>query len=271
MSRASLKMPGANTTVPGSTALFKLPPGMRYHELELIFSGITLAQMTEIRLLANGKPIHRYSAELRNKVNLFDGRADAATTGILKIPLDRYNLKNREAEEETAFNTGANMPIRSLQLEIDMASGSYTPVFDLYADQSENSPAYTGKVLWQLLHPRNASGAGESQFSDLHPDLLANQALNRLVAVPESGEISKAQIERDGRILFDRTTALNEAIQADGVRVPQAGMFVIDRTERGFGGDPVIIRGANDFRYRMTFSQATDVDFLVETVGVIGG
>lgn len=270
MARVSLRMPDANTTTPGATAIFKLPVGMRYHELSLEFSGITLAQMSEIRLVANGKPIHRYTGVMRNVINMHDGRTDAGTTGILTIPLDRHKLKTRAAEEESAPNTGLNMPIRSLQLEIDMSANATAPVFKLTAEQSENSADYTGKVIHNLYFPRSTMGAGEAQVSDLMFGTLISQALNRVFIKPSAGTISKAQIERDGRIIFDRSAALNNAIMTEGLRTPQAGYYVIDRTERGYGGDPLVLIGANDFRYRLTCSAAAELGFQCEYIGVLG-
>lgn len=263
-------MADANTVKGGATSIFKLPVGMRYHELALTFANMTLADMKEIRLVANGKPIHRYSGVMRNVMNMFDGRGDAATSNILKIALDRYGLKNREAEEETAFNTGVNMPIRTLELHVDLATGLTDPSLILDANQSENSQNYTGKVIHCLPVPRATLGAGWAQFSDVITPGLTQQALNRVFISPDAGDITEGKIERDGRIIFERTKALNDSIQSDGVRVPQAGYYVIDRTERGYGGDPMPVLGVQDFRFRLNFTAAAQVNFQFEHVGVIG-
>lgn len=268
--RVDLRMPGPNTTVAGNTAIFKLPVGRRYHELALVYAGITLAQMNEIRLLVNGKPVHRYTGTMRNIMNQFDGRADAATAGVLFIPLDRFDLKNRAGEEETAFNTGPGTPVRSLTLEIDMDAAALGTSFDLYANQSDNSPDWTGAFLHCLHYPRSVAGAGESEFSDLPYGGVTSQILNRAFIKPSAGTLSQVKIERDTYTLFERSAALNEAVQTDFGRVPQAGYYCLDRTERGYSADPIILRGAQDFRYKATFSAAAQVDFQLEFIGSLG-
>ncbi len=63
-------------------------------------------------------------------------------------------------------------------------------------------------------------------------------------------------VEADNYKLFERTNPLNERLQRDGIRTPQGGWYVVDRTEHGFGGDPFDLRGLSDFRLRFTTSGA---------------
>ena len=263
-----VRMPGANSATAGNTAIFKLPTGRRYHDLQLEFSGITLAQMSEIRVLANGKPIHRYSGVMRNILNMFDGRDDAAA-GVLVIPFTRYKLKNRQAEEETALNTGDREAIRSLTLEIDISATATAPAFKMNATQSDNLEEAT-PILHCLYFPRSTAGAGEAQFGDLPFGKLTSQALNRVFIKPDAGSISKVVVERDTYTIFERSKKLNDSIQKDGVRVAQDGFYVIDRTEKGYGGDPIALAGAQDYRYRVEFTAAAQVDFQIEYIGGLG-
>ena len=102
--RIEQRMPPFEGVAAGNTALIKLPIGRRFHSIFLIYSGVTLAQMTEIRVMANGKVFQRFTATERDNMNQFIGQAAAA--GILQIPFDRVGLKNREQEELTSVNTG---------------------------------------------------------------------------------------------------------------------------------------------------------------------
>tara|TARA_B100000446_G_scaffold185938_3_gene211048 strand:+ start:5142 stop:5951 length:810 start_codon:yes stop_codon:yes gene_type:complete len=264
-----VRMPGANSTTAGNTAIFKLPTGRRYHDLQIEFSGITLAQMTEIRVLANGKPIHRYTGAMRNVLNKFDGRQDASVSNVLVIPFTRYKLKNRQAEEETALNTGSDQAIRSLTLEIDMHADAAATEFKMNATQSDNVDELT-PILHCLYYPRSTAGAGEAQFGDLPFGKLTSQALNRVFIKPDSGTVEKVVIERDTYTIFERSKGLNDSIQKDGVRVAQSGYYVIDRTEKGYGGDPIALAGAQDYRYRVEFTEAAQVDFQIEYIGGLG-
>ena len=272
MARIEVRMPAGEGIVAGQTATFKLPIGRRFHELQMSYSGVTLAQMTEMRLFANGKVIHRYSATDRDAINKFDGRA--AADGILVIPFDRYNLKTLAGEEETALNTGSvddqGMGITSLMLEIDLADAEYTPVITMNATQSDALAGGPGTVLHIPRHTRDTAGAGEFDISDLPRGNATSIALNRLIVKPSANDISKMQIDRNQYIIFERSKALNELVQKDGVRVPQSGYIVIDKTERGYGGDPIDLVGVSDFRYKFTMTGASTLTILSEYLGKLG-
>lgn len=272
MARIEVRMPSGEGIVAGQTATFKLPIGRRYHELQLAYSGVTLAQMTEMRLFANGKVIHRYSAVDRDAINQFDGRV--ASAGILIIPFDRYNLKTLAGEEETALNTGskneAGVGINSLYLEIDLVDDDYTPVLSMNATQSDALAGGAGTVLHVMRHTRDTAGAGEFDISDLPRGNATSIALNRLIVKPSANDITKMQIDRNQYVIFERTKALNERVQKDGVRTPQSGYIIIDKTERGYGGDPIDLVGVSDYRYKFTVSGATTLTILSEYLGRLG-
>lgn len=272
MARIEVRMPAGEGIAAGQTATFKLPIGRRFHELQLAYSGVTLAQLTEMRLFANGKVIHRYSATDRDNLNQFDGRAAAA--GILAIPFDRYKLKTLAGEEETALNTGSadanGVAITSLYLEIDIDAAAVAPVLSLTATQSDALPGGPGTVLHIQRHTRDAAGAGEFDISDLPRGTATSIALNRVIFKPSANDISKVQIDRNQYVIFERSKALNEKVQTDGVRVPQAGYIVVDKTERGYGGDPIDLVGVSDFRYKLTMTGAATLTILSEYLGRLG-
>lgn len=272
MARIEVRMPSAEAVAAGQTATFRLPVGRRFHELQLAYSGITLAQMTEMRLYANNKVIHRYSAAERDTMNQFDGRAAAA--GVLTIPFDRYALKTLKAQEETALNTGSQgadgSAITSMYLEIDLDAAAAAPAFSLTATQSEAVPGGPGTVLHVVKQIRDAAGAGDFEISDLPRGTPTSIALNRIFFTPSANAISAVKVERNQYTIFERSAALNEVVQADGVRVPQAGVVAIDKTERGFGGDPINLLGVNDYRYRLTMTGAAAITIHSEYLGRLG-
>ena len=55
-------MPGWEGVVAGQTATLRLPIGLTYHQLWTTFTGVTLAQMDELRVVANGEVILRYGS-----------------------------------------------------------------------------------------------------------------------------------------------------------------------------------------------------------------
>lgn len=273
MARIEVRMPAFEGVAAGQTATAKLPIGRRYHELALTYSGATLAQLTEIRLFANGKVIHRYSAVDRDMMNQFDGRAAAA--GILIIPFDRYNLITQAGREETALNTGSVNPdsglsINSLYLEIDIDAAAVGTALSLNATQSDALPGGPGTVLHIQRHTRDFAGAGDFDLSDLPRGTATSIALNRVFFKESANNITDVKIERNQYTIFERSATLNSNIQTDGVRTPQANVFTVDKTERGFGGDPIDLVGVSDFRYNLTIDGAMTVTAYSEYLGRLG-
>jgi len=250
MSRIDTKMPAPNGVAASSTSTFKLPIGRRYHGLQLIGSGTAFvpADLTEIRVLVNEKVIQRFSGDDRDAMNQFFGR-DAASIDagsfILVIPFDRYGMLTKDAEEATALNTGSVDPsngksISSLSLEVDIGAGATgTLSLTLYATQSERLDGGAGLVPYIQKVSTDFTSADNYDIPDM----------------PRGGT-SNLVVEADNYKLYERTNALNERLQRDGIRVPQAGWVVIDRTEHGYGGDPFDLRGLSDFRLKFTTSGA---------------
>ncbi len=99
------KMPSFSGVGAGQTATCRLPIGLSYHNLLLTYSGATLAQLNEGRLVANGEVIQRLVELTKlDTFNQFEGRA--AASGVIVLDFDRYNLNTRPARELTKIGTG---------------------------------------------------------------------------------------------------------------------------------------------------------------------
>lgn len=269
--RIHKKVQAPEGVAPGQTALVKFATGSKYHDIQLV-TNMSLANMGEIRLIANNKTIHRYSAEERDAINQFYGLE--AFDGILMIPLDRKALKTRRMEEITGLNTGVRgedgEKISALYLEIDIASDATAPTLDVYATTSAATDDGVGTVMHVTKHTRNAAGSGELEISDLPFNSQTAAAINSVFVFPSAGEISKMIVERGLFKVVERTKALNEFMQKNGERNPQAGMQAIDFTENAYGENALDLRGYQDYRYRFTMTDAATLPIVSEYLGVLG-
>jgi len=261
MARVTVRMPSANGVAPGQTATFVLPIGRTYHALLLTYSGVTLAQMTEIRIVANGKVMSRITGGTRmDTFNQFCGLA--AANGIIQIPFDRPKQRLKDAEEFTALGTGFPgdpQQVTTLHLEIDIDPAAVAPALALKAVQSEPRPFGWISKIREFTH--NPAAAGEYEISDLpRGDLIGRIWLNK-------AGINSVRVERNGFILFERTAAENSLVQSDGERVPQANYFVIDPSELGFGGEAISTKEAQDFRIIVDVAAAGAMPVIVEYIG----
>lgn len=261
--KVTKKMPSFEGVVAGQTATLRLPIGLTFHSLFVAYSGVTLAQMTEIRVIADGKTFQRYrSGTELDTLNQFQGRA--AASGVIAIDFDRYNLRTKEAEEITALGTGLSSQdtgaheISTLALEIDIDGGAASPSLTCHALQSPPSP------LGLLRHVRpytfTAGGAGEFEISEIPKGDIFNQVHFF------SGDIDAITIERDGFIAFERSATMNEWANDDGVREPQTDVVSFDPTESGNGGQGLITAGVHDLRFRLEMSGAGSVPTVVEAI-----
>lgn len=284
MERIEGPMPDAQTVSASNTSVFKLPIGLTFHELQMVIggTGTLLADIDEIRVLANEVVIHRYSATERDVLNQFDGKAawNLSTNQPLIIPFDRHAMENSLTNELTALDTGplvegAAAPnarqIRSLVVEVDINSGWPSDgTLKLFASQSPSNGGGAGSVLHINKTPRAIGGSGEVEFSDLPFADVRSQALSRVTIGMSANNLTRLKVDRDTITVFDRTDIVNRNVQTDGVRVPVSGYYMIDRTERGYAQNLINLQGVRDFRYVLTADGAATATFISEYIGGLG-
>lgn len=268
-------MPAFNGVAEGATATLNMPIGLTYHGLILTRGGtvFTNANLGEIRLKANGREVMVMTGAQLDACNLFDGHA-AATATLSYIDFERPNLLTRAGRELTAIGTGYQQvlgkgradynptPISTLQLEVDI-SGSTAPTLSAKAVQSGPSPLGTLKKRRRFSY--SIAGAGDYEIADLPRGDLIDK-----VWIFHTGNVTGVKLDRDNFRAFDRTDGENDLIQTDGVRVPQANLFVIDPSERGNGGE-ALVSAVNDFRLILTTSAADTATVIVDYLGGLQG
>lgn len=252
-------MPSFEGVAAGATATARLPIGLTYETLLLTYSGVTLAQMNEIRVIGNGKTIQRYTSGTRlDELNKFHGRA--AASGIIAIDFIRYGLRTRAAEEITALGTGIVGPeeLTTLAVEIDIDAAAAAPVLSMKAIQSVARPL--GLIRWVREFGYNAPAIGQYEISDIPKNHLFNTVHFN------SADVNSVEIQRDRFSVFKRLKAENDLVQSDGARVPVAGAFVFDPTEVGNGAESLETAGVHDLRFVLDMSAAGSVPVTVESL-----
>lgn len=261
--KGNSKLPSFTGVAANQTATLRIPIGWTYEQLWLQYSGVTLAQMTGIRLVANGITVLDYrGATVLDTINQFHGRA--AANGFLAIDLNRFGLRTRQAEELTGIGTGlpprnpGDTVIQTLALEVDIASAASNPALNCWAKRE--GPSHLDVIKHVRPFTYSPAGVGEYEVSDLPKGHLFNTV--HLM----SGDVNALKIESDNRIVFERPDGLNRVIQADGVRVPQSNVFTFDPTEEGNGGEMLRTAGVQDLRFRLEMGAAATVPIYVESI-----
>lgn len=255
--------------VGGNTLTLRLPIGLTFHQVytEYAFTdvggAITLENaVDEIRVVGNGKPIWNIRATELNIDNQFESRA--AAQGILTIDFDRYNLRARAAEEFTSMGTGAAndpTPLTTLTIEMDLKAAVTGGTISSRMRQSESRPLGMFKKKRRYVH--QFTGAGTFEIDDFpRGDLI-----NAVFFHESANDIDRVRLERDDFVMFDRSKELNSRVQSDGVRTPQADLYVYDTSEDGNGTDQLVTRGVNDLRWFMEIDGTMTITSIVEYIG----
>lgn len=262
-------LPSASVTN-GGTATFDVPIGKTLHNISLNCTNCTLAEITDIRLVANGKTIQRYdTGTILDEFNQVDGLATAGAGDFanpLFIHFDSMSMRTIQGEEMTAIGTGNPKdpnPISTLKLEVDIASGATGVTMTAQAEMS--GPSDSGLVKIQRIFNYNPAGAGVFEISDLPKGDL----IRRIWFY--SAIVTAVEIERDGFTLFDRTKVVNNAkLILDGYRAAPSTGYLIDFGEKGDPQAALATLGAKDLRFKCTVSGAGALPVYVEYVGPIG-
>ena len=106
-----------------------------------------------------------------------------------------------------------------------------------------------------------APAIGENQFILNDSQIGDSKHLLLDWAFFDTADIDKLEIEIDNNTRFRRTADLNNYVQANGKRVPDANAFVVDTSENGYGTEVLPLTGLRDFRYiaEMSGSGAFDI------------
>jgi hypothetical protein len=272
----------------GSTMTIKVQIGRMIHAAYLSYKDAdqNLSDFTECRVFLNGQVIQRFSATERDELNQYYGMA--ASEGVLVIPFDRIGLLTKAGGETTAINTGVvdanGIGVKSFFIEVDVKDGATIAAADIRVHTKESdailtdtagNPYGAGIIPFLLREQRTVNGADTGfQISDLvnagvnAPNKIALSAVH---FKPSAGAISEMKVERNNYKIFDRTDGLNRVIQKAGIRVPQSGVYSIDTTENGHGGELIQLHGMTDYRYELDVSQAATLTVLSEYFGALQG
>lgn len=252
----------------GNTLTLRLPIGLTYHQVytEYTFTGaVTLeTAVREVRIMANGKPIWNILASELNVDNQFESRG--AAQGILTLDFDRYNLRARAAEEFTSLGTGVAddpTPLTTLTVEMDLQAAVTGGTLSSRLRQSESRPLGMFKKKRRYVH--QFTGAGTFEIDDFPKGDL----INAVFFHESANDIDRVRLERDDFVMFDRTKELNSRVQSDGVRTPQADLYVYDTSEDGNGTDQLVTRAVNDLRWFIEIDGTMTISSIVEYIGTL--
>ena len=160
--RKLTKMPSINNVNAGATCTCELPVGLTYDKLQILLTNITLAQLSNIEIRANGKTIQEFKTGTEiDALNKFHGRR-AFANGVLDIWFIRPELNLPVEQRMTALGTA---DLSTLAFHADINAACSSPAMEMLAQQSEREPM--GVVTKIRRFPRSSAAAGLFEISNL--------------------------------------------------------------------------------------------------------
>ena len=259
-------LPSFESVAPGSTATLSVPIGWTYHDFLITRKNLPLDQINEVRLVVDGKTRQRFvgGAARLDAINQYCGMAASeGADGVVRLMQDRYGLIGRDGRELTALGTGRSSNSdhdepSNVTIEVDIDSAAENPQLSCKARRS--SSRRIDRILELKEFRYSPAGSGESQISDL--PISDGPNINKIYLF--SSDINSVELQRDDRTIFLRTPEENNLVQSDGIRKPQAGLFVVDPSEDGYGADPIATAGVSDFRLTVDMAAAGTLPVVVE-------
>lgn len=259
--RKTVKLPNLTNVAIGATSTLNIPVGPSYDQIVLEYSGMTLAQLQNIDLQANGKSIQFFNdgAELE-QINDYYGRDK--TAGILTFWFIRPEMAR--IEEQRMFTLGT-ADISTLTMTLDIAAAAAGPVtLNAHAVQSERQPA--GLITKIKRFPLSFSAAGQQEIDSIP---RGNARIGCIHFIKT--DVNDIEVEMDSVRVFDATKTLAQKIQRDYGRVPAAGATQTDFMLDGDFRQALITQGIQDFRLRPTLGAAGATPIVVEYLDALPG
>ena len=266
MARQFKKLPSFSNVSAGNTATLELPLGLTYDKIHINFSGLTLAQMKNLRVVVNGKAIREYKdAQALQDENKYYGRNVSAT--VVDLCFNRDEMKTLpEARSFGLGTSSAPYPVKNadgsvqmvtppaisnvtISMEIDGAAAS--PSLTAYAILS--NPAPIGFITKVKNYPF-IIGAGVTEYDRIVRPETARIAAIHLVT---AATIEKVELEMDSIVMSDMPKTIIEKIQVDNKRAPQAGRTALDFVLEGDMLQALPMKGVQDLRARVYAADGT--------------
>lgn len=261
MARKNNKLPSLSNVAAGSTATLQIPLGTGYESIKLVHTGVTAAQMKNIEVRINGKPIWKFKDGTRlDALNKYYKRN--VETGYLTFWFSRIEMENNLIRRMTGIGT---MDISTFEIVFDIDAAASDPVVEAWATKSQNMPL--GMITKIKTFPSSSATSGIKEIDNIPKE-------GRIGAIHLfKADISKAEVEVDSERVYEFNKTLGEVHQRDHGRVPDSAVHTtVDFFLEGDNSQALsmssIVNGqtqrVQDFRVRATLDTAGAFDTVVE-------
>lgn len=254
-------LPFANVAAAG-VATANIEIGMAIERIQLALGGTTFteANMTNIKIRANGKPVVDLSGAQLKKLMAYRGVPQSA--GFLDI--DFTELTGRDLLDQVAGSFDTSKGVSQLSMEITIA-GAVAPTLSYRITKSAPQRPGLGDMLQKILrYPWQVATGG--QLAVALPYGRPNGSVIKRIHVTHgvAANVVDVTVKQNSAIVWEGTAAANVADQTAHDRVPQALMFTVDFTLDRNQRNAFDTRDASSILLLPRFGAADSGDVLVE-------
>lgn len=221
----------------GQRCLISPAVGRTWLDFHIEHGGLTLAQMTNIKVLLVSPDRTITLQEFKNGTELNElnkryGRLTVA--GTLSFYFRKPELENEGQSMATALGTGG---LQAVRVEFDIASGT-TPVIKAWGRKTANRSIAQGLLPYIANHNIGGQAEGDNYFDSI-------EKRDRIVAIHAlNSSVEAMQLKLDDAVVYDLVRARGEFDEKVGGRVPYASSYgmCIDFTTAGVLDESLVMQ-----------------------------
>jgi Viral coat protein P2 N-terminal domain len=251
-------LPFFNVVADGIASL-EMPLGMTYNRIVLQLGGTTFTKAMIARIVCklNGKIFYDITGSRLDLINTYRGLKQ--DTAHLVIDYNEPKAKTIGGMYAGAIGTASGVNAFTVEVTI---SGATAPTLESWSMITEPQPL--GLINALVHHPVTFSAGGK--FPIVLPyGPNAKHLIERVHFFHTN--MTELEIKKNGIIIFEAmATAVNEFIQEDYGKVPQAGLYVYDAVVDNSMKRVLDTSNAQSLQFNTTVSAADTVDVYGEYV-----
>lgn len=261
-----LGLPFSNVVANG-VATAQVTPGRTIHRIILKLGGTTFtkAMISLLKVKANGKVVFEGSGTQVDKLQTYRG----ITANAAYLSLDFSELRGRDLLDQFIGAWDTSQGIANITLEVTIA-GATAPTLEHYLVESGKQNEPYAPVMHKLLrYPFNTATGGKLPI--VLPFGAQNGAVIKRAHFENTGGFMTAlTVKQDGLVIHESIKAVNEFVQNEHQRTPQANIYSCDFIVDGNQNQALDTRGARSMEWIPEFSAADSGYVMVEYYDTLG-
>jgi hypothetical protein len=260
-----LGLPFSNVVATG-VATASVTPGRTIHRIILKLGGTTFtkAMLTLIKVKANGKVVFEGSGSQIDKLQTYRG----ITANAAYLTLDFSEIRGRDLLDQFIGAWDTSVGIENITIEATIA-GATAPTLEYYVVESGKQADPYGPIMAKLLrYPYNTATGGKLPI--VLPFGQSGAVIKRAHFEHSGGFMTALTVKQDGLVIHESVKAVNEFVQVEHGRTPQANIYTCDFIVDSNQNQALDTRGARSMEWVPEFSAADSGYVMVEYYDTLG-